>query len=893
MVGNAALWALLCVLVVLVLVLAAVLLAGGRQKGGLAAAAAAAVGGGLALSRGGSAPPQGLPDCARYRAPFYGGRDLDLGAGNIATGAGALGFPADQQAPVDVQAEHHALRTDVRNGLAAYLATRGDVLSAPPALGIPADAPAAGWAATDPDVILVRDNLSLMCDAMRGEFGGQPARPNGPWRNPTWPGPNPLWPGPDTSRWGVWQQAKVALVAALGRLCPQLVTAAPVDMPAKAPLDNAALLAAALHDPNIVVPAAPSPATLTIVTAVTHPKAGGGGGSAIVRLRNWLARALAPYGNTNLAVGPDLRTGQPSAAAGGAAAGPYIDVLDADQRAADAIASFNRLAAFYVAGPVAFADIAGSRAEILTLRTALCAWALVVREGMDPAVPLTAAFTGLVDNSIGGSNIAVAAPNNSARFAAENLAPPPAPVWPARLATSVAGGVGAGAGLVNQPAAPIGNLAVAVNGQLDNLLARYNACSAAYELDWDTVGPLERNVEQAFADLLATYNAAPTVARARQSIADKAAIFVAVAALRAALGHDVAFQAALRAGALANARAVALQTIVVRLAANNREVAALLPGATAVPVPPHPAESANIALLIDPRNYDRTIVDVGYKCRDLLAAVFRRSAGAPPPAWDGIRRQVRDLHRAFRLDPAAPELAQVELDTEQMAVACFSFANTGNVTYIPTADAARLALDHSLAALNAAVQGEALLVNAVDPPNNAARKVAFAACVAQAQAALAAIPVLKPLPMGMARSVGPTNRPPLPDSMRLIHYEQPPTETIGIVRDVSEIPAGTRTDVVIEAQSADALESMVARLPESGPRLVYGLVVDRPGDMVALYKAVAICLKMRPPPAIEKQVASRKNAATGWLYDIVRFESGSYYTRLREYIKPELYAVDV
>lgn len=884
MVGNAALWAILCVLVVLILVLAAVLLASGRQKDGLTAAAAAAVGGGLALSWGGR---------ARRREPFYGGRDLDLDNVNILAGAGALGFPADQQAPVDVQAEHHALRTDVRNGLAAYIVTRGAPFSAVPAPGVPADAPAAGWLATDPDAVIIKDSLSLMCDAMRGEFGGMPARPNGPWRNPTWPGPN-------TSRWGVWQQAKANLVAALGRLCPQLVTATPADMPAKAPLDNAALLAAALHDPNIVIPAAPSPATLVAVTPATHPKAGGGGGggggNALVRLHNWLARALATYGNANLAVGPDLRAGQPAAAVGGPAAGPYIAVLDADQRATDAIASFNRLAPFYAAGPVAFADIAGARAEIVTLRNALRTWALVINEGTAPAVPLAAEYTALADNNIGGVNLAVHGPPNSVRWAAENLAAPPAQVWPARLAGSVAAAVGAGANMVNQPPA-IGNLVVAANARLDDLLAGYNACSAAYELDWDTIGPLERNVEQAFADLLATYNAAPTVARARQSIVDKANIFVAVDALRASLNLDVAFQAALRSGAPTNARAVALWAIVARRRARlrvpNREIAALLPGATAVPVPPLPAESANIALLIDPRNYDRTIVDVGYKCRDLLAAVFRRSAMGAPPAWSGIRRQTRDLRRAWRLDPAAPELAQVERDAEQMATACFSFANTGNLAYIPAADGARAALTLSLAAINAAVLGEALLGDAVDPPNNAARKVDFTACVARAQAALAAIPPLKPLPTGVARSVGPTNRPPLPDSLRLIHYEQPPTETIGIVHDVSEIPAGTRSDVVIEAQSAEALDAMVARLPESGPRLVYGLVVDRPGDHVALYKAVAICLKMRPPPAVEKQVASRKNAATGWLYDIVRFESGAYYSRLREYIKPELYAVDV
>jgi hypothetical protein len=67
---------------------------------------------------------------------------------------------------------------------------------------------------------------------------------------------------------------------------------------------------------------------------------------------------------------------------------------------------------------------------------------------------------------------------------------------------------------------------------------------------------------------------------------------------------------------------------------------------------------------------------------------------------------------------------------------------------------------------------------------------------------------------------------------------------------------------------------------------------DRPGDMTALYKAVAIRLELRLPPEIEqKEDAARKKAATGWLYVIVQFEPGAYYTRQHDDIKPELYAV--
>jgi hypothetical protein len=421
-------------------------------------------------------------------------------------------------------------------------------------------------------------------------------------------------------------------------------------------------------------------------------------------------------------------------------------------------------------------------------------------------------------------------------------------------------------------------------------MAAYNACSAAYELDWDTIGPLERGVEQAFAALLVTYNQPASIATARQSVTDKANITVAVGALDRALKADATFLKALHSGPLTNARAVALMAVADNLAAVGGTVAALLPGATVYPrLQDLPAEPASIRALIDPRSYGQTLVDVGYRCRDLLAAVFRNSAPAAAPRWGGVRTQVQALRREYSVDPAAPGLAAVERDAEQMAASCQRFANTGDPAAAAAAANARIVLTHSLAALDAEIQAEPLLADGL-AARNAARKAGFAAGIARAQAALAAIPPLVPPSSGVART-GPPVSPPLPDSARLIHYEHPPTETIGIARDVTEIVPTPGTDVVIEAKTTAGLEAMIARLPDAGPRVVYGLVVDRPGDMVALYKAVAICLKMRPPPSVESKVADRKNAATGWLYDILRFESGAHYSRLREYIKPELYAV--
>jgi len=69
-------------------------------------------------------------------------------------------------------------------------------------------------------------------------------------------------------------------------------------------------------------------------------------------------------------------------------------------------------------------------------------------------------------------------------------------------------------------------------------------------------------------------------------------------------------------------------------------------------------------------------------------------------------------------------------------------------------------------------------------------------------------------------------------------------------------------------------------------------VVDKPGDMVALYKAIAINVGLSPPPDIKSKSADRTRGASGWLYEIVRTaDSDIHALRLRTYIKSSEYAV--
>ena len=94
---------------------------------------------------------------------------------------------------------------------------------------------------------------------------------------------------------------------------------------------------------------------------------------------------------------------------------------------------------------------------------------------------------------------------------------------------------------------------------------------------------------------------------------------------------------------------------------------------------------------------------------------------------------------------------------------------------------------------------------------------------------------------------------------------------------------------MVEAKTRGDLEAM--KFPNGG-RNMYGLVVDKPGDMTALYKAVAINVGLHPPPDVKARTADRLKGASGWLFEIVRYaDSGVHGLRMRTYLRPSDYAV--
>jgi len=128
---------------------------------------------------------------------------------------------------------------------------------------------------------------------------------------------------------------------------------------------------------------------------------------------------------------------------------------------------------------------------------------------------------------------------------------------------------------------------------------------------------------------------------------------------------------------------------------------------------------------------------------------------------------------------------------------------------------------------------------------------------------------------------------PLTTSQRLIHLTSTPDIEAHFSKEVSPAAHGA---LVLEAASESELDAKLARAPDVAARL-YGLVVDKPGDLVALYKAVAINIGVRTTAEIKSKRADVANAATGRLYTATRLPTGGYYKQFRDYVKPALYDV--
>jgi hypothetical protein len=255
------------------------------------------------------------------------------------------------------------------------------------------------------------------------------------------------------------------------------------------------------------------------------------------------------------------------------------------------------------------------------------------------------------------------------------------------------------------------------------------------------------------------------------------------------------------------------------------------------------------------------------------------------------------------LNPESSIYVRIAIAAQRFGQACYDFMDVGDFAKILEANNAEKDCIAALNELSQEVTDCELLHDMVHDENSKyksefrmriANTINYLHGANNELVALATPPPPPPPPPLKGAPPPPASMPvvarPLTESQRLIHYKSAPTESVIFASD-SDFTVSAGQKVVLEAKSPEDLKRMVARLPKHGPSLAYGLVVDRPGDMTALYKAVAIRLELRLPPEIERKVADRKNAATGWLYNIVQFESGAYYTSQHDYIKPEFYAV--
>jgi hypothetical protein len=110
-----------------------------------------------------------------------------------------------------------------------------------------------------------------------------------------------------------------------------------------------------------------------------------------------------------------------------------------------------------------------------------------------------------------------------------------------------------------------------------------------------------------------------------------------------------------------------------------------------------------------------------------------------------------------------------------------------------------------------------------------------------------------------------------------------------VAHDVSEVNNSPNPYVVVETDSLEKLESTIDNISESNKQL-FGLIIDKPGDLTALYISISIILNIDLSYLTAGKFPDWNRAASGWLYDIPRFESGNHYLRLKEYVRPENYS---
>jgi hypothetical protein len=825
--------------------------------------------GGLALGGGARRGPVGSPLQKHRAARATGGAESDLDKTEILAGEASLKFPPNQAV---TQKAHHELREKIRGAYEQYLLERGSAdLVSPPAS---ANAPdAGGWAATDPEVVKVTKNFGSMCDLVRGDppcmpgtpFQSRGAWPDMPWNNGLVPGDG--LGGRGLTRWAAWCKHRADIKAALETLEKQMVFTG-------TPAPSAAMFAdAAGHagTPPFAAPVLPAvgarpsyPGTWGWQTATHYENDNTKGADAYV-CKEAFKSAVEKY-TTPVKADDILELS-------------IFDVPAGNKCAQDAIDEFDAVLGKLLTTQARTYDqrLAWVTRKSNTLN-ALLKWAEHLAFGEQSGSPL-AGHCGALKNMIYGDPAKGINPGSlAAKVSALQYGEPSAPFAPKLKAP-----------VVNVNNAIISPQITATKTALNDLVVAYASCRNGYLLhpDWaDATDPrtkktLKTRFEKIFVamvNLLNKYSSKPTFALRVQAFESKKHLLQAIEKFGDALVLNVAFKEALSSTDLGvTTRAAALQLALKNLPPEVGKIN--LPESRTGPKKKMPAAVTAFKTRGIPIGYEGFATLIGR----FLKTVFNRNAAGP---WDGIRHQYNELaYVAKKIDSASVLYDHLARDATAFATEYYAFADTGDRARFDLAERAKAATLASLQALLTFVTVTSVLV-----VGDATITAPFTEAVDRVRAALADVRVPSVSNAGAPRGVQAAR--PLLDSQRLISNAVQPTETIMLAKDVASVSAHIAGDAILEAPTTASLEEMIGHIPAAGgPRLLYGLVVDRPGDMTALYKAVAIDLKMRPPASVANKVADRKKAATGWLYEVVRLESGAHFLRLRCYINPELYAV--
>ena len=121
-------------------------------------------------------------------------------------------------------------------------------------------------------------------------------------------------------------------------------------------------------------------------------------------------------------------------------------------------------------------------------------------------------------------------------------------------------------------------------------------------------------------------------------------------------------------------------------------------------------------------------------------------------------------------------------------------------------------------------------------------------------------------------------------------YSENETKDEQNMKEKSHLLSDTSKVNIVVSNSKEDVYEFIKHVDEKINEF-YVLVVDKPGDINALYKAASIVMRASAPSDLKDKITDRRHGATGWLIKAKRLKNGEFELEVVEYINSQFYRV--